>query len=105
ACTRESRCRSTSERESPHPSVWATHRAAVGGQGAAVTGSRAVLVLANPKPGTGEEDQIEEVCRALTAESPSGIEVRRPASDREYTEAVASIVAGQAEDGRDVVVL
>lgn len=62
-------------------------------------------MLANPKAGTGEEDQIEEVCRALTAESPSGIEVRRPASDREYTEAVASIVAGQAEDGRDVVVL
>jgi len=70
-----------------------------------MTGRRAVLVLANAKAGSGEHDQVDEVCQALTAASPSGIEVRRPASDSAYTEAVASIVPGDGGGGRDVVVL
>jgi diacylglycerol kinase family enzyme len=66
-----------------------------------------VLVLANARAGTAEQDRIDEVCRALATQSPSGVEVRSPGSPREYSAAVASTAFsdGGAADARDVVVL
>ena len=63
-----------------------------------MTGDRRLLVLVNRAAGSAQEGQLDEVCRALSSRSDSGIEVRDPAP-AEYAETVASAV------GRDVVVV